>query len=259
MHWGVAGSAWGTVAAQTCAIAVLLSYRARSAKGLALPSLALAPAYWRNLLALGAPSSLGYVGLSLSAGVTLFSLNIWAGDSFEATSGAFGIMTRLMTFTFLPLLGVSMAFQTIISNNFGAGDTARAWVATRLAVVLALGYCGVMQLGLVLFAPQLGGVFVDDLAIQAELARILPIGTLTLFLFGPQMMVTTYFQATGDAKRAAVLGLTRAYVFAIPLTFGLPYLIGEPGIWYAGAVAEVLVLALTVLVLIRWAPRREAP
>lgn len=179
--------------------------------------------------------------------MTLYGLQVWAGDHFESTSGAFGIMTRL---------GLSMAFQTIVSHNFGAGRRDRTRSAAKIAIAVAFGYCATIQLGFVITAPWLGAVFVDDPMIQHELARILPIGTLTLFLFGPQMMIARYFQAVGDAPRAAILSLSRTYVFAIPLTLILPYLIGEPGIWYAGAVAEVLVLALTIGVLLRL---RSAP
>jgi len=249
MGWGVEGSAWGTVLAQACAATVLLTYRATHPGGIPMPSLAPLPAYWRDLLALGAPSSLGYVGLSLSTGITLISLQIWAGGRFEATSGAFGIMTRLMTFMFLPLLGMSMAFQTIVGNNFGAQRSDRTRAVLRITLAVAFCYCVGMQLAFFLSAPTIGGIFVDDAMMQAELARILPIGTLTLFLFGPLMIVSSYFQAIGDAARAAVLGLSRTYAFAIPLTLALPYLIGEPGIWYAGVIAELLVLALTALVL----------
>ncbi|MFT7596371.1 MAG: Na+-driven multidrug efflux pump [Paracoccaceae bacterium] len=153
-----------------------------------------------------------------------------------------------MTFMFLPLLGMSMAFQTIVDNNFGARRRDRTRAATRITLVVAFGYCVGMQLIFHLSAPTIGSVFVDDVMMQRELARILPIGTLTLFLFGPLMMVATYFQAIGEAMRAAVLNLSRTFVFAIPLTLALPYLIGEPGIWSAGVIAELLVLALTVAV-----------
>jgi hypothetical protein len=61
--------------------------------------------HWGELLALGAPSSLGYIGMSLSAGLTLYCLQLWAAETYAATAGAFGIITRLITFTFLPLLG----------------------------------------------------------------------------------------------------------------------------------------------------------
>ena len=65
------------------------------------------------------------------------------------------------------------------------------------------------------------------------------------------MMVATYFQAIGSAGKAAILGLTKPYAFAIPLTFLMPVWFGEIGIWYAGPLAEVMMLGLTVLVLWR--------
>jgi len=248
LGWGVKGSAIGTVLSQLVSMIGVVLYRWRGAP-LKWRRTGLVSAHWRDLLALGAPSSLGYVGLSISAGVTIFSLQIWSGDSFAATSGAFGIMTRLMTFVFLPLLGISLAFQTIVGNNFGAGRQARTQAVTRIGVAVALVYCVVCQTLFVLLAPVIGGWFVDDVAIQSELARILPIGTLTLFLFGPLMMIAAYFQATGDARRALLLSVSRTYAFAIPLTFLLPFAIGEIGIWLSGGVAELLVLGLTLLVL----------
>lgn len=251
MHWGVNGSAYGTVLSQICSLTALVIYRAMSGGVINNVKMTMVPRHWPRLLALGAPSSLGYVGFSISAGVTLFCLQIWAGDQFEATSGALGIMTRLTTFTYLPLLGLSFAFQTIVGNNYGAKQMDRTRSARKIAVVVAFGYCAIVQLGFLISAPWLGGVFVADPDIQNQLARVLPIGTLTLFIFGPQMMIARYFQAIGDASRAAVLSLTRTFAFGIPLTLTLPFLIGEPGIWYAGAVAEGLVLALTIAVLLR--------
>jgi Na+-driven multidrug efflux pump len=209
-------------------------------------------AQWRTMLALGAPSSLGYIGLSLSSAITLLCIQIWAGGQFESTSGAFGIMTRLMTFMFLPLLGVSLAFQTIVGNNFGAGRMDRTATTLRIAIGASLIYCVVMQIIFVLIAPYVGAWFVEDANIQAELARILPVTTLTLFAFGPLMMIATFFQAIGDAARAAVLGLSRTYLFAIPLTLALPFFVGEWGIWYAGVIAEVLVFSLTAYVVVRY-------
>lgn len=256
MGWGVPGSAYGTVLSQICALVVLFTFRAaqrRSGTGAAHDWLAKPDVLqWRAMLALGAPSSLGYVGLSISAGITLICIQVWAGEQFEATSGAFGIMTRLMTFMFLPLLGVSLAFQTIVGNNFGAGQVERTATTVRIAIVAALVFCVVMQIIFVLIAPHVGAWFVDDAGIQAELARILPVTTLTLFAFGPMMMIATYFQAIGDAARAAILGLSRTYLFAIPLTLGLPFVIGEWGIWYAGVIAEILVISLTVIVVGRY-------
>lgn len=71
------------------------------------------------------------------------------------------------------------------------------------------------------------------------------------------MMISSYFQAIGDVSRAAVLGLSKPFLFAIPLTLLLPYEFGEWGVWIAGPVAELLLLLLTLLVLAHTAKRRN--
>jgi Na+-driven multidrug efflux pump len=154
-----------------------------------------------------------------------------------------------MTFSFLPLLGLSMAFQTIAGNNYGAKLAARTDRSIVLALVMALIYCVIVELLFLITRSQIGFVFIEDSAISGEIARILPYAVITMFVFGPLMMIGSYFQAIGDAPRAALLGLSRTYLFGLPLTFVLPFWFGEPGIWYAGIVAELCVLTLTVLVL----------
>ena len=119
---GVAGSAIGTLLSQLCAGLAVVAVRRGQPRPVVWP---MRPAYWGRLLALGAPSSLGYIGLSLSAAVTLVAIQIWGGAQFNAIAGAFGIISRLMTFAFLPLLGLSMAFQTITANVYGAGQRVR--------------------------------------------------------------------------------------------------------------------------------------
>lgn len=254
---GVSGSAWGTVLAQACAMSAVLVYRSRLGRnpGPRRGLLGAGRNHWGELLALGAPSSLGYIGLSLSAGLTLYCLQLWAGETYAATAGAFGIITRLITFSFLPLLGLSMAFQTIAGNNYGAKLATRSDSSIVLAMVLAVVYCGSVELTFLITRADIGFIFVDDNVIAGEIARILPYTVITMIVFGPMMMIGSYFQAIGDAPRAALLGLSRTYLFALPLTFLLPFRFGEPGIWYAGVVAELLVLATTVVVL---AHRRKA-
>lgn len=247
--WGVAGSAYGTVAAQICSMMAVLMYRQKTGGSEDRVVLPRRWHYFGELLALGAPSSLGYLGISLSAGLTLYCLQLWAGNSYEATAGAFGIITRLMTFAFLPLLGLSMAFQTIVGNNFGAKSWARSNTTLKLALVLAFTYCVLVELTFLATRFDIGFVFVDDVEIIREIARILPYAVMLMFVFGPLMMIGTYFQAIGEAGHAALLGLSRTYLFALPLTFALPFWFGEPGIWYAGILAEICVLMLTIAVL----------
>lgn len=62
MHWGVEGSAYGTVLSQVCSFSAILAYRALSRSGPRWSVMTVVPRCWPELLALGAPFSLGYIG-----------------------------------------------------------------------------------------------------------------------------------------------------------------------------------------------------
>ncbi|MCA1300659.1 MATE family efflux transporter [Stappia indica] len=254
---GVAGSAYGTALAQALAFAIILAFRFRGRTALRPSALLQHGVFhgWGRILALGAPQSLNFIGLALGSAAIMMALQILASPDYAETVSAYGIITRVMTFAFLPLLGLSHAMQTITGNNFGARQWRRSDGSLKLAVSIAFAYCAALQLVMTLFARGIGGAFVDNPAVVAEVGRILPVVVTLFVLAGPLMMIATYFQAIGEAARAALLGLAKPYLFAIPLTFLLSAQFGEIGIWSAGPVAEALLLALTLLVLTRNARR----
>ncbi|MEO9650468.1 MAG: MATE family efflux transporter [Roseobacter sp.] len=248
---GVAGSAFGTAAAQGLAFSCILAFRLFGKTSLR-PSSVLHHSlrgYWGQILALGAPQSLNFIGIALGATAIIAALQ-WVGSpNYPQTVSAYGIITRVITFAFLPLLGLSFAMQTITGNNYGAGLWQRSDASLRIALWSAFVYCVAVQVIVMSSTNQIASAFVDDTAVIAEVDRILPVMTSVFFLMGPLMMIASYFQAIGAARKAAVLGLSKPYIFAIPLTFVFPLWVGEAGVWYAGPVAEILLLGLTVLML----------
>lgn len=250
LNLGVAGSAYGTVAAQSCAlcVAIYLRQRSKSIVKIRAPKFAQACKHWLDFVSLGIPQSVSHIGLSLTAVVVLFSIQTWNGQTYEVTAGAYGIITRLMTFTILPLLGLSIAFQTIIGNNYGATKYRRCLDALKIALVIAVFYCMIAQSCFYIFRNSLGLLFVDDQEVATEISRILPINTLLFFISGPMLIVTIYFQAIGKAIKSAILSLPRTYLFTIPLILVLPNALGEVGIWYAAPIAELLMIGVTVAV-----------
>jgi putative MATE family efflux protein len=251
LDMGVAGSAYGTAAAQALAFAIILTFRMIGKTSLR-PATLLSHSVrgkWGRILALGAPQSLSFIGLSLGSAAIITALQ-WVGrPGYADTITAYGIITRVLTFAFLPLLGLSFAMQTITGNNYGAARWQRSDASLRMALCVAFVYCALVQIVVMSIPNQIAGAFVDDMAVIAEVARILPIMTCVFFLMGPLMMIAAYFQAIGSAGKAALLGLTKPYALAIPLMFLLPGWFGEIGIWYAGPMAEVLMLGLTSVVL----------
>ena len=255
LDMGVAGSAYGTAAAQALSFAIILSFRIFGdtlLRPATLRSHSLRR-HWGRILALGAPQSLNFIGIALGSAAIIAALQ-WVGrPGYADTVTAYGIITRVVTFAFLPLLGLSFAMQTITGNNYGAALWRRSDSSLRIALWSAFLYCALVQIIVMGAAGPIAAAFVEDEAVIAEVVRILPIMTSVFFLMGPLMMMAAYFQAIGAAARAALLGLTKPYVFAIPLTFLLPVGFGEIGVWLAGPLAELMLLGLTALVLWRGA------
>lgn len=250
---GVAGSAYGTALAQALALSIIVIFRIKGATELR-PSVLLhyrLTQSWGRILALGAPQSLSFIGFALGSATIIGALQMVQASNYDDTISAYGIITRVMTFVFLPLLGLSHAMQTITGHNYGAGLWRRSNDSLKFAVIAAFIYCSLVQVIFTLFAVQIGRLFVDNTAVVNEVGRILPIIATGLCISGPLMMIGTYFQAIGNATRAAILGLSKPYFFAIPLTFGLTAVFGEVGIWMASPISEVLLLCLTALMLSR--------
>ena len=254
---GVAGSAYGTAAAQVLALLIIFGFRLRGETSLRpahLLRFSLAN-HWGRILALGAPQSLNFMGVALGSAAIIAAIQ-WVGEpGYSETVTAYGIITRVLTFMFLPLLGLSFAMQTITGNNYGAALWHRSDACLRIAIWIALLYCVSVQAVMMLFPKQIAQAFVDEALVISEVSRILPIMVSALFIMGPVMMVSTYFQAIGEATKAAILGLSKPYLFGIPLTFLLPMVWGESGIWWAGPLAEILLLSVAIVVLWRTAKR----
>lgn len=257
LDMGVAGSAYGTALAQALALVIILSFRVFGQTELR-PSVLwrYRPLTgWTRMLALGAPQSLNFTGLALGSAAIIAALQLVGAPQYDATVSAYGIITRLITFAFLPLLGLAHAMQTITGHNFGAGALNRSDRSLTIALVASLIYCLLVQTIMTVFAASIGSAFVADALVIAEVARILPVMSAGFFLAGPLMMIAMHFQAIGDAGRAALLGLAKPYLFAIPLTFLLAVSVGEMGIWLAAPLAELLLLLLAMLVLARLSRR----
>tara|TARA_R110002110_G_scaffold194901_30_gene404158 strand:+ start:3282 stop:4658 length:1377 start_codon:yes stop_codon:yes gene_type:complete len=259
MGLGVAGSAIGTGLAQLLALIIIIAFRATGRTTLRPRDMLAGPLTrnWAGILALGAPQSLSFLGIAIGTAAVIAALQFNTVVEYETTVSAYGIVTRPITFAFLPLLGLTYAMQTIVGNNFGAQAWHRSDHALRIALITAFVYSTAIQVILTVFPAPIAAAFTDDPAVIAAFARITPLTIPLFWLAGPLIMIAGYFQAIGDPLRAALLGLAKPYAFAIPLTFVLPLFWGQRGIWLASPAAEAALLGLTLWVLMSSAQKRQ--
>ena len=133
--WGIEGSAWGTVIAQTGMGVAFIVVILRAAHGDARPVLAL----MRRLLLIG--RYLFVRTASLLAAFTLAGAVIARfGD---ASLAAHQIAFQLWIFLAFVLDAIAIAGQVIVGRGLGGGDTERAWEASVRMIWLSV-YAGVL-------------------------------------------------------------------------------------------------------------------
>ncbi|WP_337267457.1 MATE family efflux transporter [Oryzifoliimicrobium ureilyticus] len=258
---GVAGSAMGTVIAQ--ALGLLLLAALRPFIGGMLPLAVLWrsrwTANWRSILALGAPVSLSFIGIALSAACVIASLRMHGGDDYAGQVAAYGVVTRIFGFAFLPIMAIALAMQSIVGNNVGARLLARSDAVLRIAALTALFYCLAVELLLIGAGSGLGAAFGDDPFVIDLIAHML--GTMSLlYLFtGPVLVLGLYFQAIGQPARAALLTLVKPLFLLPAFIIGAAALRGVAAVWFAYPLADGMAAMVAALVLAGVLKARHAP
>ena len=154
---GVAGSAWGTVAAQATAAGVFLAILARRIRGTGA-SLALDGRELARLVRFGR-HLLVRTG-SLFATLTLATAV--AARLGTATLGGHQIALQVETFLALVVDGLAIAAQAMIGNLLGGGDVTEARATGRRLIELGLVLGGVLAAVLLATSGVLPAVFSGD-------------------------------------------------------------------------------------------------
>lgn len=102
-----------------------------------------------------------------------------------------------------------------------------------------------------LFPDQAISIFNNDNVLLEIGKRGIRIYCIMMPIISINIVGTTYFQSTGNAKVAAFLSLSRQVIFLIPLIIILPRFIGLDGVWVAVAGADFLAAGITFTFLIR--------
>jgi putative MATE family efflux protein len=252
MDLGVAGSAIGTAIAQGAGLALLAGLRWRGGGILRMSDLGKSRwiGGWRPILTLGAPVSFSFIGIALVSATVITTLRLTAGAGYVDSVAAYGIVTRIISFAFLPLMAIAMATQTIVGHNVGAKLYPRSDAALQTALALAFGYCVLVEACLLIGRAWIGGVFVTSPDVIDQVGGILG-PMLSLYLFtGPVLVLALYFQAVGKPGRTALLTLTKPFALSPVLLAGLGFFIGAKAIWFAFPIADAIIAATALGVVI---------
>ncbi len=247
---GVSGSALGTVAAQALGLALVAGFRKHSKDLLPLPTLHMQSwqSGWYQIIRLGLPLCLSFLGIAVVASIVMLSLRLHVGTEYSTWVAAYGVVTRLLGFAFLPQMAIALSTQSITGNNAGAGRNDRVLAALRLSMGVAfLWSLSVAAFG-IFAGTTLGSWFSDEPAVISAVALILQRVMLIYASVGPVLVLALHFQALGRVGQTAALILIKPWLLTPALILVLAARFGVSGIWLAFPVADGIILMLAIMI-----------
>ena len=253
--WGIAGSAWATVIAQTVALGWQLHHFSNRQNFLSFrrDSFRFNRDIVRGTLSIGmAP----FIMQCCACVVVIFVNNTMQHYGGDLAIGAYGIVNRVAFLFTMVVMGLNHGMQPIVGYNYGAKNYERV----RRILFMTIGWATIVTtvgfLVCQLFPEYVVRLFAkeDGSGDATQLITLASHGLQTILIAFPivgfSMVVGNFFQYIGKAKRAIILSMTRQLIFILPLLVVLPPLWGQDGVWYSIPIADTMAMLLALVLLI---------
>lgn len=254
LNLGVAGAAYATVIGQIAAaiLAFILNHLKNDDVKLKLKHLVPDFKIIGNIYAIGVPSILM---VAIGSLMTYFMQKILNGLEDRMGYTVYNVYFKLQSFFFMPMFGLNNGVIPIIAYNYGAKNRKRMTATVRYAIIggfcfLLIG-CFVMRFAahglLSVFQPKgydLNRFYAVGEKALATISLHLPIASLCI-------VIGSVFQALGKGVNSMIVSAARQLIVLIPAA----YLLAKTGkisaVWWAFPIAEVMSLAVSLILFAR--------
>lgn len=164
---------------------------------------------------------------------------------------AYGVIGYVCFIFFAIFIGYSMGIAPVIGFNYGASNKDElSNVLKKSFIIIAVTGLVMTILSIVLSNP-LAYIFTNS---SKEL-HLLSSKAMMIFSFcylftGFSMFGSSFFTALNNGLLSAIIAVVRTMVFQISLVFLLPLLFKTDGIWISNAVAELLSMIMTIVIIV---------
>ncbi len=195
-----------------------------------------------------ARTSLGGIGQMIVAMTAwIFLMRILASLSTEAVAGA-TIAIRIMMFTLMPAWGMSNAAATLVGQNLGAKEPARAEAAVWRIGWMNMAFTLAVSVAFFVWHDAIVGLFTDNAAVIAIGGEWLSILAYSYFVYGWWMVAVQAFNGAGDTMTPTWINVVFFWLIQIPLAWALALPMGHAhsGVFWAVFVSETAVGVFTL-------------
>ena len=196
----------------------------------------------------GSSELLNNISMSLVGMLYNIQLLAYAGENGVAAYGTI----MYVNFVFISaFIGYSIGTAPVVGYHFGAGNHEELKSMLKKSVVL-IGMTSVIMFGAgILLASPLSKIFVGyDAALLAMTVNGFKIFAVSFLFAGFAIFGSGFFTALNDGLTSAVIAFLRTLVFQAASVLLLPLIYEINGIWWSAVVAEMLAVAVSLILLI---------
>ncbi len=242
---GIAGAAYATVIGQAVSFIVSNIFMYRSSMPVKLrygrfkPDLKVIA----DIYQVGLPSMI----MQAIGSVTTLALNaILIGFSSTAVA-VYGVYFKLQSFVFMPVFGMNHGLMPIMGYNFGAKNIKRLMQALKLGIIIAMLIMTGGMLVFKLFPELLMGLFKAEGELFSVGVKCLTTISWCFPAAALSIIISTLFQASGRGVYSLLVSVMRQLVVVVPAAYIFSRLFGLMGIWWAYPCAELVSLAVSLI------------
>lgn len=213
LDWGVGGAALATVLGQLLSAILAFAHlmSGRFVIRVRVKNLIPDRRTFGQVLRLGLPSGIQNSVIAIANVVVQSNINAF-GDHAMAGCGSY---SKVEGFVFLPIMSLTMAMTTFISQNLGAGQAERAHRGARQGILMTTGFAELVGIIFFLLAPQLIGLFSSTPEVVAFGVHQARVETLFFCLLGLSHGCAAVLRGAGRPMTPMIVMLAVWCVFRI--------------------------------------------
>ncbi len=188
------------------------------------------------VLAIGLPSSINNLMNSFGTAILNRSLIAYGADKVAAM----GIASKVNMLVAMVMIAFAFGAQSLIGYNYGAKNKERLREIIRFDLLVQLVIAVAGGALLILFAPQMIRLFMDNPAIMENGTLMLRRMVLGLPFVGVFLVCNTLFMSAGKSMPTLLMSLSRQGIIFVPVLFILSGVLGFDGVIVAQPAADLL-------------------
>lgn len=196
-----------------------------------------------SIVSIGIPGALITVLLSVSNIILNNFIGIYGSDSVAS----YGIAYKVDMIPVMLSVGLSQGVAPLVGYYYGAGKSDRMAQTMKLSTIYGIVLGSIFLVAFCLFGTNLANIFLHDEALIRKAGYFIKVLGLSAPMLGIINMVTSYFQALGEAVKSLFITIMRNAILFIPAVILLNHLWQLNGVIAAQPVVETILAVICII------------